>query len=193
MVDTFMILDMIPEVTNYMDTQIIFNTIPKPKITIKEFACRLYKYMIQDSNILTFIYYYIAVYVTNCKIKVDQYNIHRLFLASTTVAHKFWYDFSLDNKDIAKIGGVDKKELNKLELVFLEGIEWNVYKVKTVITYEEFIQIAECLTGLNYKVIDMKCRKKQDTSEKIEIEQIVKKIIDDIINDVIKSAKTSLL
>lgn len=171
MVDMFVVLEMIPEGTNDMDTQTIFNAIWKPKITIREFACRLYKYVIKDVNILTFIYYYIAVYAANCKIEVNQYNIHRLFLTSTTVAHKFWDDNSLENKDIAKIGGVKRKELNELEKVFLKGIHWRLYKIQTTITDDEFIQIAERLTGLEYELIKKECKKREDKKKKKRTER----------------------
>lgn len=153
-----LVLDFVPEDNNDIDSQTIYNAIWKPKISIRTYACRLYKYIIQDPDTLSFTLYYIAMYSHNTGTQVNQFNVHRLFLTATTVAHKFWDDDCYENKEIAEIAGIRVKELNRLERDFLKGIEWRLYKLQKQITDDEFAQIAERIAGVDYAVIEKKSR-----------------------------------
>lgn len=50
---------------------------------------------------------------------LDSYNVHRLIIASVTVASKFSSDIFYKNSRYAKVGGLPVEELNHLELQFL--------------------------------------------------------------------------
>lgn len=58
------------------------------------------------------------------KLILDSYNIHRLLITAFTVATKFSQDIYFTNKRYAKVGGISDNELNKLELVFLDLMNW---------------------------------------------------------------------
>lgn len=58
------------------------------------------------------------------KLILDSYNIHRLIITAFTVATKFSQDIYFTNKRYAKVGGISDNELNKLELVFLDLMNW---------------------------------------------------------------------
>lgn len=58
------------------------------------------------------------------KLILDSYNIHRLIITAFTVATKFSQDVYFTNKRYAKVGGISDRELNKLELVFLDLLKW---------------------------------------------------------------------
>jgi len=183
-----LVLELVPEGDNDIDSQTIYNAICKPKISIRAYARRLYKYMIQDRDTLTFALYYIALYSHNTNTQVNQFNIHRLLLTATTLAHKFWEDDCYENNHIAKIAGIKVKELNYLERDFLKGIDWGLYKLQTRITDEEIRQIAEQITGLDYSVIITESKKNEDAKaekKKTDIAAMVKRIIGEIIDTVV--------
>ncbi|XBW37485.1 hypothetical protein QEN19_003066 [Hanseniaspora menglaensis] len=58
------------------------------------------------------------------KLILDSYNIHRLIITAFTVATKFSQDIYFTNKRYAKVGGISDRELNKLELAFLDLLKW---------------------------------------------------------------------
>ena len=58
------------------------------------------------------------------KLILDSYNIHRLIITAFTVATKFSQDVYFTNKRYAKVGGISDRELNKLELAFLDLLNW---------------------------------------------------------------------
>lgn len=184
-VEMLLILDFVSESNSDMDSQTIYNTIWKPHISIQKYAHRLYKYIIRSPDILAFTMYYLAMYINNTKIKANQFNIHRLFLTSTTVAHKFWYDDCYENKELAKIAGIQLKELNRLERDFLKGIEWRLYKLQTRITPDEFVQISSQITGLEYNVIKTEHCRQVILQKKKKVARIAKDIIKGIIKDII--------
>jgi hypothetical protein len=188
MADLFLVLELVPEGNNDIDSQTIYNSIRKPKISIRTYARRLYKYMIHNRDTLTFVMYYIAMYSHNTNTQVNQFNIHRLFLTATTVAHKFWEDDCCENNKIAEIAGIYVKELNSLERDFLKGIDWRLYKLQTRINDEEISQIAKQITGLDGSVIITEGKKNEDANtekKKAVIAAMTKRIIGEIIDTVV--------
>ena len=188
MEDLFLVLELVHEGNNDIDSQTIYNAIWKPEISIRMYAHRLYKYMIQNRDTFTLSLYYIAMYSHNTNTQVNQFNIHRLLLTATAVAHKFWEDDCYENNQIAKIAGIKVKELNSLERDFLKGIEWRLYKLHTQINDEDFSQIAEQITGLDYSVIITESKKNEDAKaekKKAVIAAMAKRIIGEIIDTVV--------
>lgn len=51
---------------------------------------------------------------------------YRLVLTSCLIVHKFFSDFFYTNQMIATIGGVDIKNINFLESMFLQYIDFNL-------------------------------------------------------------------
>jgi len=93
----------------------------------------VYKYIFNDNiDMLYITVHYMALYVKNIKIKISLYNFHKLFLTTSSLAHKFWKDDCYNNHDIARVGGVTVKMLHKLEGEFLKGINWNLYITKNI-------------------------------------------------------------
>jgi hypothetical protein len=135
------------------------------------------------------------MYSHNTNTQVNQFNIHRLFLTATAVAHKFWEDECYGNNHIAKIAGINVKELNLLERDFLKGIEWRLYKLHMQINDEEIRQIAEQITGLDYSVIITESKKNEYAKaekKKAEIAAMAK-IIDTAVGNIMESKSKRLL
>ena len=147
-IDIYAIFDILEERTPVVSDSGVFTSLTKPRISIRKYAIRLYKYMLQHYDILIFAIYYMALYVHHSKIVVNSMNIHRLLLTSSVIAHKFWDDNDFSNKVLANIGGIKLKELNFLEHHFLKKINWKIYRAESGITGIEFIQIIEILTSI---------------------------------------------
>jgi hypothetical protein len=152
-VDMLLVLEFVSRNKNNT-TQTIYDAVMSPSISIREYACRIYKYIIGDTETLAYTMYYLALYIDNTKTEANITNIHRLFIAAATVSHKFWNDHCYHNKYIAKVAGIKTRELNALECDFLKGIEWELYKLETKITDNEFVQIANRISGVEYSVIE---------------------------------------
>jgi hypothetical protein len=152
--NVLLVLQFISKRNRDSDSQTVYNAAKKPSMSISKYAHRIYKYIIKDPEMLAFVMYYLAVYIDNTRTEANRFNIHRLFLTAATVAHKFWDDFCYENKELAKIAGVDVKELNRLEIDFIKGIDWGLYKLQTRITDDELIQILNRIMGVNYNIPD---------------------------------------
>lgn len=68
------------------------------------------------------------------------HNVHRLILTSILVAVKFFDDKYYSNAFFSKVGGVSSKELNRLEISFLSGIQFHLF-----VGINVYRQYNECL------------------------------------------------
>jgi len=66
--------------------------------------------------------------------------VHRLILTSILVAVKFFDDKYYSNAFFGKVGGVSSKEVNRLEISFLRGIQFHLFVDTNV-----YKQYNECL------------------------------------------------
>jgi hypothetical protein len=77
------------------------------------------------------------------QLSVDSVSCHRLFLAGTILAVKYHDDVHHLNTHFAKVGGLDLKELNKLEATFLSMLRWRLHvEVKEFCFYRELLLAA---------------------------------------------------
>lgn len=126
------------------DNDVFSYKIP-PKISIGRYVDRLFTYILNEKKLLPFVLYYMALYSHKKKYIINRHNIHRVLLLSIVITHKFWDDESYSNKLLAKIGGIPLKELNTLEIEFLNGIGWQLYKAETELVKEELDKIINIL------------------------------------------------
>lgn len=110
-----------------------------PKNINNDFNCfhGLYKpYIPIDAYIYRVLYYtefpedisiYTLIYLKRIDRKlINDGSIHRLFLSSFVIASKYCEDDAYGNDIYAKIGGINKRELQRLELAFLDCIKFNL-------------------------------------------------------------------
>jgi hypothetical protein len=98
-----------------------------PSISIYNFLDRLVKYSrIQNSTLMLILIYIDRLCDINY-VNLTFYNIHKLILASMIVAIKFNEDNYFSNSFYAKVGGVTKKEIDKLEYEFLSLIDFTLF------------------------------------------------------------------
>ena len=98
-----------------------------PQISIEDFMKRLLKYSKMESSTLILILIYIDRVCFFGKFQLNYYNIHKLILASMVVSIKYNEDDYFSNKFYAKVGGVTKEELDKLENEFLFLIDFSLF------------------------------------------------------------------
>ena len=116
-----------------------FHAVEVPKITISAYVDRINKYArCSKSALVTATIYLCRVFAKHPEIPVVHKTIHRLLIAAVTVAAKFCDDFHLLNLAYAKIGGVTVKEMWRLEVYFL-----NLLDFKLFVTEEEYHDAVE--------------------------------------------------
>ena len=86
-------------------------------------------------------------FITATDIIMDSDVAHRLFLVALNAAQKSQLDRCYKNIDVAKVCGIEPKELNDLESEFLNAIKWRlvVYKKEIEKYRGEFETIAKSI------------------------------------------------
>jgi hypothetical protein len=123
------ICDESPQEIEHSTLKIIKPFISKkiPPISIENFMKRLLKYSKMESSTLLLILIYIDRVCFFGKFGLNYYNIHKLILASMVISIKYNEDEYFSNQFYAKVGGVSKEELNKLEYEFLSLIDFSLF------------------------------------------------------------------
>ena len=79
-----------------------------------------------DDNLLILSLMVLDKFLTS-KIILSQSNVHKVFFICLMETHKFFDDNTFTNKDYAKMCGVSVDELLKMEIYFLESINFNLF------------------------------------------------------------------
>jgi hypothetical protein len=103
-----------------------FNSLQIPQISLINYLHRIVKYTNASAIILKLSLINIIKLIDNHKIFVNKYNIHRLLLTSIMIFNKYHDDIHFSNKYWSRVGGISLKELNKLELHYLEINNFNI-------------------------------------------------------------------
>lgn len=113
-----------------------FEGVRAPAISVEEYLRRLMQYFKCSQSCLVLAAAYIDR-LLNMKpdFVLDKFNVHRLMLATVTVAAKMHDDTYYPNSWYAQIGGITNQELNLLEAELLRMINWRVH-----VTAEDFEQ-----------------------------------------------------
>ena len=111
-----------------------------PSISIKNFLeriCNLTK--IENSTLILILIYIDRICEFN-EIELNYFNIHKLIIASLIISIKYNEDFFYSNKIYAKICGISREEINKLEIEFLKLLEFNLFVDDEIyFQYSDFI------------------------------------------------------
>ncbi|CAD7962029.1 unnamed protein product [Amoebophrya sp. A120] len=101
----------------------------RPNLGIEQYVDRLRKYFhcSLECFVLAFIYIDRVVTLNRSVITLGSGNVHRLLLASLTVATKYWDDIYYSNGHYAKVGGVTTREIDNMEYQFLCLVNWRLF------------------------------------------------------------------
>ena len=101
-----------------------FCAITLPNISLCEYIRRLCDHMLCSKECYAIALLYIVRAIEKRSIKINLFNIHRIFLSALVVAIKFHDDTFRSNKYYADVGGISNREMNELELAFLNLIDY---------------------------------------------------------------------
>jgi len=123
-----------------------FDSVTVPAITLERYIRHVAKRCAVSSSSLVVVLAYIRRIVGDpeSEIVVHPRSVHRLFLASIVVSVKFCDDRFHKNSWFAKVGGVSLQELNALELVLLNELQWGTAVSKT--------EFADCVQQLKLSI-----------------------------------------
>jgi hypothetical protein len=104
-----------------------FDGVKPPPIDLQQYIQRLYSYIPCSSHCFVFAIIYVdRVLRANPRFKLSDLNVHRTFFTALVVASKFYDDEYYSNSWYGRVGGVNAKELNLLEVSFLKLIQFRL-------------------------------------------------------------------
>lgn len=127
---------------NVFYTPRVYNT-----IDIVDYVKRVSEHLLQENmDHLKLSYHYMRIYSEKTGVAISSSNMHKLFLSAATVVYKYWVDDAMGNDIIADIGGVSLGVMNRMELQFLDDIQWSVGEKNID---RSFHQAVYAITSLN--------------------------------------------
>ncbi len=99
----------------------------KNSITIKNYLKRLVKYTQAESSTLIAMLIYIDRLCEINNFIINSFNVYKIIFSSLVIAIKYNEEEYFGNKYLAKVGGLSLKEMNLLELIYLNLIDFNLY------------------------------------------------------------------
>ena len=113
-----------------------------PAIPLAQYIERISIYTQLNDETLISALIYIDRLIVNKKMLVTAHDVHRLLLVACIVSMKFHYDNYYDNLYYSTVSGLPLKELNYLELEFLEDIGYHLtIKKKLYNRYKKAISL----------------------------------------------------
>lgn len=109
-----------------------------PRISIYQFFKRIIKYSRIEDSTLVAIVIYIKRFLRKQKYLINYNNIFNCILGLTVLAIKYNENMMFRNDYYAQIGGIDVKELNKIEYYLFEKIDFKLHVLES--EYNEVIK-----------------------------------------------------
>jgi hypothetical protein len=110
-----------------------------PDISIKNYIKRIIKYFKCSDSCIILGLIYVQMFCDNFNLKLNKHLIHKLILTGCVISSKFIEDDHYSNYFYSKVGGIDLKELNSLEIEMLKGLEYRLYIDESV--FDNFVYI----------------------------------------------------
>ncbi|CAA3008776.1 cyclin-P3-1-like [Olea europaea var. sylvestris] len=115
------------EATKMKDDITIFHGSRAPSLSICQYIDRIFKYSSCSPSCFVIAHIYVDRFVQRTNMFLTSLNIHRVIITSVMVAAKFIDDAFFNNAYYARVGGVSTAELNKLEMKFLFGLDFELH------------------------------------------------------------------
>ena len=96
-------------------------------LSIKKYLLRLVKYTQVESSTLIAMLIYIDRLCEINDFTINSLNIYKIIFSSLVLAIKYNEEVIFDNKFFARIGGISLSEMNFLETVYLNLINFKLY------------------------------------------------------------------
>lgn len=112
-----------------------FESLRVPSISIADYLRRIAIYSHCSPECFVFALIYLdRLLMNNPGFSITQCNVHRLIITSVLIAAKARDDTYYSNSYYASIGGITTKELNRLELMLLDMLQYNLFVTLEVFT-----------------------------------------------------------
>ncbi|XP_027349555.1 cyclin-P3-1 [Abrus precatorius] len=126
--------------TTKNDPITIFHGSKTPNLSVTQYMERIFKYIHCSPSCFVIAQIYMDRFFQKRGGYLTSFNAHRLLITSVMVAAKFADDEYYSNAYYAKVGGVSREEMNKMEIEFLFNLEFRLF-----VTAEVFLQYCEKL------------------------------------------------
>ncbi|CAN0914274.1 CYCP3-1 [Linum grandiflorum] len=114
----------------------VFHGSKPPALSIKQYLERVFKYAKCSTSCFVVAYVYLERFCQRSCCCLTPLNIHRLLITSVMVAAKFLDDECYNNEYYARIGGVSREEMNRMEMKFLFSLDFRLnVTVESYISY----------------------------------------------------------
>ncbi|EXB38377.1 hypothetical protein L484_008035 [Morus notabilis] len=105
----------------------VFHGLTRPTISIQSYLERIFKYANCSPSCYVVAYVYLDRFAQRQpSLPINSLNVHRLLITSVMVAAKFMDDMYYNNAYYAKVGGINTREMNFLEVDFLFGLGFHL-------------------------------------------------------------------
>jgi len=110
------------------DAITVFDATHTPAVGIQDYARRLHRYLYctEECFVISLVLLE-RILESNRGLAITHLNVHRCFLASSTLAAKFQDDDFYSNPFYAHVGGVTQDEMLNLEAEFLRMLDWRAH------------------------------------------------------------------
>jgi hypothetical protein len=114
------------EILNYQ-SKLSFYSKKKANISVAEYIERLIRYTrCEEASLITSLIYIDRI-CEHTPLALTESNIYRVFLASLIIAIKYNEDEIYSNNFYAKVGGIPREEIDRIEYEFLKLINYSLY------------------------------------------------------------------
>ncbi|XP_010524404.1 PREDICTED: cyclin-U2-2 [Tarenaya hassleriana] len=98
----------------------VFDCREVPDMTIQSYLERIFRYTKAGPSVYVVAYVYIDRFCqTNPGFRISPRNVHRLLITTIMVSSKYVEDMNYRNSYMAKVGGLETEDLNRMEVEFL--------------------------------------------------------------------------
>jgi len=118
--------DKVPASFNKTNNCTVFNAQVAPEISVEKYFERIIRYTPCSPECFLIAVLYIDQIIYKHNLLVTSLNVHRLIITSILIAAKLYDDTTYDNKYYAHVGGVPLREINSLELQFVQLLEYEL-------------------------------------------------------------------
>lgn len=125
----YVLAEILKETDKSTDTQAsAFHSKRVPSISIRDYMMRIAKCAKCSEECLILALIYVdRLTERNKKFVIRSLNIHRLLITAVMLAAKFFDDRFYNNEYYARVGGISNKEINVLEIEFLNLVNFNLH------------------------------------------------------------------
>ncbi|XP_057780672.1 cyclin-U4-1-like [Salvia miltiorrhiza] len=115
------------ETSEAEDVITVFHGTRAPSLSIQQYIDRIFRYSNCSPSCFVIAHIYVDRFIHRTNLRLNSLNIHRLLITSVMVAAKFMDDAFFNNAYYARVGGITTRELNKLEMKFLFGVDFQLH------------------------------------------------------------------